>query len=96
MGRKDSELKEFLIATRKRIGTGMTNAPVWVMQKKGDRIYNKVAKKHWRETDMGADFIKSQRRQGKLEGHRKVKTGDREKRGMKVKKAKARTEKRAI
>ena len=96
MGRKDSELKDFLIARRKKIGTGTTNAPVWVMQKAGKRIYSRKAKKHWRETDFGADFIKSQRRQGKIEGHRKIKSGDHYKRGMKVKKAKARTEKRAI
>ncbi len=96
MGRKDSELKDFLIAHRKKIGTGTTNAPVWVMQKAGRRIYNKRAKKHWRETDMGGVFTKAQRKQGKVEGHRKIKSGDHYKRGMKVKKAKGRTEKRPI
>ncbi len=94
MGRKDAELKDFLIAQRRKIGTGMSNAPVWVMQKAGKRIYNKRAKKHWRETSLGAAFRKAQRKQGKVKGHRKIKSGDHWKRGMKVKKAKARITKR--
>lgn len=92
MGRKDSELKDFLIAQRKKIGTGLTNAPVWIMQKAGRRIYNKKAKKHWRETDLGKLFTKKQRKQGKLE--KKAKKGWKKKRGKIVKHAKAMTTKR--
>ena len=32
---KDSELKQFLVSSRKKIRPGLTNAPVWVLQKAG-------------------------------------------------------------
>jgi ribosomal protein L39E len=50
---KDKELKDSLRSQRKRMGTGFTGAPVWVMQKKGARIWNLKAKRNWRQTDMG-------------------------------------------
>lgn len=56
--RKEGELKDFLIAVRKKIGPGITNAPVWVMQKAGKRIWNARAKRHWRDTDFGKQFRK--------------------------------------
>ena len=90
MGRKDKELKDFLIAERKRTGTGTTTAPVWAMQKAGTRIYNKHAKKHWRETSFGAKFRKLKRKE------RNFKSGDHYKRGRAVKAEKARTNKRPI
>ncbi|VVB99388.1 Uncharacterised protein [uncultured archaeon] len=85
MGRKDAELKDFLIAQRKKIGSGASNAPVWVMQKAGKRIYNKRAKKHWRETNFGAKFDKLEKERNK--GKRK--SGDKAKRGKTVKHAKS-------
>ena len=54
--RKEAALKEFLIATRKKIGPGITNAPVWVMQKAGKRIWNARAQRHWRDTHFGAKY----------------------------------------
>lgn len=55
---RDEKLKNFLIATRKSIGPGITNAPVWVMQKAQKRIWNKKGKRHWRSTDLGKEFRK--------------------------------------
>ena len=92
MGRKSSEVKGFLIAQRKKMGTGLTNAPVWVMQKAGKRIYNKRAKRHWTETNLRALHKKILRKQGKVE--KKAKSGHHEKRGRAVKKQKAVTAKR--
>ncbi|MFA4907758.1 MAG: hypothetical protein WC602_05800 [archaeon] len=57
--RKEPEFKEFLIATRKKIGPGMTNAPVWVLQKAGKRIWNKKQKRHWRKAELGKMFARS-------------------------------------
>ena len=50
---KEQEFKDFLIASRKRIGPGFTNAPVWVLQKAGKRIWNPKAKRAWKEVDLG-------------------------------------------
>ena len=55
---KSSELKQFLISTRKKIGPGLTNAPVWVMQKAGKRIWNSRQHKNWKDTSLGAEFRK--------------------------------------
>ena len=50
---KGKEKKDFLHAQREKIGTGFTGAPVWVMQKKGERIWNKKTNRHWRRTNFG-------------------------------------------
>jgi len=63
---KEQELKDFLIASRKKIGPGLTNAPVWAQQKAGKRIWNKKANRHWRRTDLGQLFKKKQAEQGKV------------------------------
>lgn len=60
---KEQGKKEFLIAARKKVGPGLTNAPFWAMQKKGDRIWNKKGKRHWRSADLGKLFEKNQRKQ---------------------------------
>ncbi|MBI4210452.1 MAG: hypothetical protein HY544_03020 [Candidatus Diapherotrites archaeon] len=73
MGRKSQEEKEFLISSRKKIGPGVTNAPVWVLQKAGRRIWNKKAKRHWRETGLGRAFKKKLKEQGKT--GKKVRSG---------------------
>jgi len=62
---KDESFKEFIISARKKIGPGLTNAPVWILQKAGKRIWNKKAKRHWRRADIGKLYKKSQRKQGK-------------------------------
>ena len=65
---KTEEFKDFLIAKRKKIGPGLTNAPVWVMQKAGKRIWNPKQKRHWKETDFGDEFRKTEK---KLKAHKK-------------------------
>ncbi|HLC92157.1 MAG TPA: hypothetical protein VJH23_00455 [archaeon] len=82
MGRKDREEKEFLISTRKKIGPGSTNAPVWILRKAGKRIWNKKAKRHWRETDFGFLFKKKQREQGKIKNIKHRKSGRKNKSRM--------------
>jgi ribosomal protein L39E len=60
---KDEELKQFLISARKKIGPGLTNAPVWVLQKAGRRIWNPKQHRNWRETSLGKEFRKRKERQ---------------------------------
>ncbi|MBI2597697.1 MAG: hypothetical protein HYW50_00705 [Candidatus Diapherotrites archaeon] len=72
---KSSEEKDFLISKRKSIGAGLTNAPVWAMQKAAKRIWNKRAKRHWRQTDFGNLFKKKQSEQGKVYNKKRVKSG---------------------
>ena len=79
MGRKSQEEKEFLIATRKKIGPGSTNAPVWILRKAGKRIWNKKGKRHWRQTDFGLLFRKKQQEQGKVKNTKRVKSGQKNK-----------------
>jgi ribosomal protein L39E len=79
MGRKTQEEKEFLISQRKKTGPGLTNAPVWIMQKAGKRIYNKKARKHWRETHFGQEFKKKLKEQGKIKNTKKPKSGHKNK-----------------
>lgn len=79
MGRKSLEEKEFLISMRKKIGPGVTNAPVWILQKAGKRIWNKKAKRHWRETHLGELFRRKQKEQGKTKNMKKTKSGKKEK-----------------
>lgn len=61
---KDMEKKRFLSAARKKRGPSITNAPFWVVRKKGKRVYNTKQKRHWRSTELGAEFIKAQKKQG--------------------------------
>jgi len=70
---KEQELKDFLISSRKKIGPGLTNAPVWVQQKAGKRIWNTKQNRHWRRTSLGDLFAKKQQEQGKIKNvaHRK-------------------------
>ena len=55
---KLQEFKDYLRAQREKVGTGLTGAPVWVMQKAGKRIWNKIGKRHWRRTTFGHDYRK--------------------------------------
>lgn len=81
---KDKELKDFLIATRKKIGPSITNAPFWVIQKAGRRIWNRRQKRHWRDTDLGKKFKKIKRKQkdNRVKGRKHFKKS-REKRKLK-------------
>jgi ribosomal protein L39E len=56
--RKEKGLKDYLIAIRKKSSSGISNAPVWVTQKKGERVWNPKAKRHWRSTTLGKDYEK--------------------------------------
>lgn len=62
---KEQELKKFLIASRKKIGPGLTNAPVWVMQKAGKRMWNQKQKRNWRETSLGKIYRKRKKKENK-------------------------------
>ena len=53
---KDKEFKDFLISFRKKIGPGITNAPVWAMQKTNERIWNPTQNRHWQQTAMGQKY----------------------------------------
>ncbi len=53
---KDHEFKKFIISTRRSITPGLTNAPVFAMQKKRKRIYNTKGKRHWRSISLGEMF----------------------------------------
>jgi len=55
---KEEKFKEFIISKRKSVSPGMTNVPVWIMQKAGKRIYNTKSKRHWRNIDVGKEFTK--------------------------------------
>lgn len=59
---KDVELKRYLSAARKKRGPSVTNAPFWAVRKKGERIWNTKQKRHWRVTELGADFRKVQKK----------------------------------
>jgi ribosomal protein L39E len=58
---KEKELKEFLIAARKKTRPSVSSAPVWCIQKKGERIWNPKAKRHWKQTSFGHDYRESVR-----------------------------------
>ena len=59
---KNREFKKFVISTRKKITPGLTNAPVFAMQKKRKRIYNTKGKRHWRGIELGKMFKKQKSR----------------------------------
>ncbi len=60
---KEKGLKDFLIAIRKKSSSGVSNAPIWVVQKKGERVWNPKAKRHWRSTTLGRDYEKLKKRE---------------------------------
>ncbi len=74
---KEAEEKEFLISCRKKIGPGLTNAPVWILQKAGKRIWNKKQNRHWRRTKLGKLFKRKLKEQGKVKS--KAKSGKKSK-----------------
>jgi len=58
---KEKEKKDFLISARKKIGPGISNAPVWIVQKKGERVWNTKQKRHWKNVDLGKLYKKSKK-----------------------------------
>lgn len=53
---KDKEFKDFQISERKKIGSGVTSAPVWLMQKAGERLWNSRQKRTWKNIALGDRF----------------------------------------
>ena len=53
---RDKELKEFLISERKKTSSGISVAPVWVIQKSNKRPYNTRQSRHWSQTDFGSRY----------------------------------------
>jgi hypothetical protein len=68
---KEKEFKEFQISERKKIGSGLTNAPVWVMQKAGKRIWNARQKRTLKKIDIKERYEKHEKKQAKV----KIKKG---------------------
>lgn len=97
--KKEKEFKEFLISTRKRIGPGLTNAPVWVLQKAGKRIWNPRQKRHWSDADLGKMFRsikareKKAREKGRKKGLKKLKMQRKKRKVRKVLKVKRKVRK---
>ena len=60
---KEQDFKEFLVSSRKKIRPGLTNAPVWVLQKAGKRIWNPKSKRTWKEVGLGKLYRKRQHRE---------------------------------
>ena len=83
---KEKEVKDFLISERKKIGAGITSAPVWIMQKAEKRIYNARQKRTWKNIDLG----KRQKKAAKKMAKKTIKSGvKRGKRKRKVSKKKS-------
>ncbi len=61
---RDKDKKDFLISMRKKVASGLTAAPVWVMQKANKRIWNPKGKRHWTQTDFGDQFRKVSKTRG--------------------------------
>lgn len=69
---KDQEFKDFQISERKKIGSGLTSAPVWLMQKAGKRLWNARQKRTWKNIEMKDKFEKAKTKQAK----KVIKSGD--------------------
>lgn len=61
--KKEKELKEFLISERKKTSSGVTAAPVWVMQKANKRLYNTKQSRHWSDTNFGKQYRKKKKKE---------------------------------
>lgn len=69
---KEKEFKDFQVSERKKIGSGLTSAPVWLMQKAGKRLWNSRQKRTWTNIGMGARYKEHKRKQAK----KQVTSGD--------------------
>jgi len=63
---KEKELKDFLIAARKKVGQSITKAPFWAVRKKGRRILERKQKRQWRNSELGIEFKRAKRKQRKI------------------------------
>lgn len=63
--RKDKELKDFLISTRKHKSPRLSEAPVWVIQRSGKRYFNQHQQRNWRETHLALEYHNKTRRRKK-------------------------------
>ncbi len=69
---KDQDFKDFQISERKKIGSGLTSAPVWLMQKAGKRLWNAKQKRTWKNLEIRDKFEKHKLKQAK----KVLKSGD--------------------
>ena len=69
---KEKEFKDFQISERKKIGSGLTSAPVWLMQKAGKRLWNARQKRTWKNIEIKDKFEKHKSKQAK----KIIKSGD--------------------
>ena len=77
---KDKEFKDFMISERKKIGSGLTNAPVWLMQKAGKRLWATKQKRTWKNIDIKVKFLKAKKKQIR----KTKKSGDHKKHSVRV------------
>ena len=63
--RRDKDFKDYQISERKKIGSGLTNAPVWLMQKAGKRLWNARQKRTWKNIDLRGRFEEHKTKQAK-------------------------------
>ncbi|MEI7960877.1 MAG: hypothetical protein WCI04_00945 [archaeon] len=77
---KEEEFKDFMISERKKIGSGLTNAPVWLMQKAGKRLWTTKQKRTWKTIDMKMKFNAAMQKQKS----KKNKSGDHKKHSKRV------------
>ncbi|MCD6434369.1 MAG: hypothetical protein J7L14_02050 [Candidatus Diapherotrites archaeon] len=62
---KTKELKDFLISLRKKVGSGISTVPVWLIQKAGKRLTNPKQRRSWKQIDAGKKFRKLKRKQNR-------------------------------
>jgi len=62
---KDEDFKDYMISERKKVGSGLTNAPVWLMQKAGKRLWSTKQKRTWKNIDMKRSFHEAKQKQKK-------------------------------
>jgi len=77
---KEKEFKDFMISERKKIGSGLTNAPVWLMQKAGKRLWATKQKRTWKNIDMKMKYFEA----GQKQKARERKSGDHKKHSKRV------------
>jgi len=62
---KSGQFKKFMISFRKSTGAGLTNAPIWVIQKSGKRMYNRKQRRTWKDVGMMELFKKATKKSKK-------------------------------
>ena len=67
---KTQKFKDYLASTRRSVGPGYTNAPMWAMRKAQERLWNPKQKRHWKQTNLGADYRSSLKKGLKKRRHK--------------------------